>query len=123
MLNKIPFTLFGNDDEIYFNNARIMQLEKAMDKSVITLIKEPLSLSFVMIGLQIGLMHTYKPSKVAEHINRLFDEGDASLAVLAAPLAKAILATGILGADLRDETIKNAVRTEKAKPSEASKNG
>jgi len=100
-----------------------MQLEKAMDKSVITLIKEPLSLSFVMIGLQIGLMHTYKPSKVAEHINKLFDEDDITLTDLAKPLASAILATGILGAAARDETIKNAVRTEKAKPSEASKNG
>jgi len=77
----------------------------------------------VMIGLQIGLRHEYKPEKVSEYIGKLFDEENITLSDLAEPLASAILATGILGAAVRDETIKNAVRTEKAKPSEALKNG
>ena len=117
MLKKMPFDLFGENHEIYYNTQRLVELETAAGMSVLKLLRGmDITISFCVSALQIGLKHVYPkatPLFFQLQIDKYLD-GGGSLNGLAEPIVKAIAATGIWGAEINAQV--NC--TDEAEPSE-----
>lgn len=115
MKNSILFEVFGQNQFIYFDIKRLMQLEQAAGRSVQSIIASgDISLNFIINGLAVGMRQHYKDGAAAwtERIQKHFDNG-GNIDGLGVPLIRAVLASGIFGKpeeeeDAAEDSEKNA---------------
>lgn len=100
-MKKVPFEVFGEGQYLYFNVARLMQLEQACGGDGISKIvgKQELNLTVLTNILTIGLAHHQKrnPLWYAQRIQELLDDGISLEEDIYFPVVKAIAGSGILG--------------------------
>jgi hypothetical protein len=144
----VPFELFGANQYLMFDMIRLGMLERSMGTSITRLMTtQDIGVDFVLRALPIAMQqHVFnKPIEFwAGKIENYLD-GDGDIKDIAVPLIRAILATGVMGSEVRDATIreldklagkkvadeidgedpKNEQRAEtpEKKPSRRSKNG
>lgn len=112
MKKSIPFEAFGQNQFIFFDIKRLMQLEQATGRSVQSIIASgDVSLSFIINGLAVGMRQHYKDGAAAwtERIQKHFDDG-GNIDDIGVPLIRAILASGIFGKseeDVSEDSEKN----------------
>lgn len=100
-MKRIVCEFFGEKEMIFFNVARLMQLEKALGGKITTLLSQPMGLSEVITAYEIGLSHEGKKKQrnqlwYAEKIDELFEEG-VTFDELLLPVMKALIGSGIMG--------------------------
>lgn len=106
MIKSTPFELFGKGETLYFDIARLYELEQITGKPVQELLfKTELKIGFCVKALTVGLRHHYPKGnegfwlkKVGEYL-----ESGGSLLDVQIPLSKAALASGVFGAVKDDE--------------------
>jgi hypothetical protein len=110
MKKTVPFKLFGEDQEIYFDIIRLGELETLLKDSILSIVrKQDAGINFCIAGLTIGLRHHITPAEIIDKMEQYFDNG-GNLDELAVPIIKAVLATGIFGKPEKER--KNVKRTE-----------
>ena len=99
-MKKVPFEVFGEGQYMYFNIARLMQLEQACGEGISKIVsKQELNLTVLTHILVIGLAHHKKCNALwyAQRIQELLDDGMSLEEDLYVPAVKAIAGSGILG--------------------------
>lgn len=99
-MKKVPFDLFGDGQYMYFNIARLMQLEQACGEGISTIVsRNELNLNVLTKIFMIGLAHHKKHNELwyAERIQELLDQGKSLEEDFYIPAVKAIAGSGILG--------------------------
>jgi hypothetical protein len=99
-MKKVPFELFGEGQYLYFNIARLMQLEQVCGTGISKIIgSNELNLTVLCHIFSIGLAHHKKrnPLWYAQRIQELLDDGISIQEELYVPAVKAIAGSGILG--------------------------
>lgn len=119
MRREVAFDLFGENQTIYFDIARLRQFEEALGDSLMNIIfvkNMDNSISFCLNGLRVGLAHHYPGLsndffivKIEEYL-----ENGGKLADIIAIIGKTLFASGIFG-EIEGLTKKTA-------PDEAAKN-
>lgn len=98
-MKRIACDLFGEGQHLFFNTARLLQLENATGKEILTLCGRVFSMNEIVTAYMIGLAHENKNKQTqwyANKIDALFEAG-VSFEELFEPVMKAIVATGVLG--------------------------
>lgn len=98
-MKRVKCDLFGENEYIFFNVARLMQLEKALDCKITELVSRVMGLSEMMTAYEIGLAHEGKKRNqlwYAQKVDELFEEG-VTFDDLLLPVTKALIASGIAG--------------------------
>jgi hypothetical protein len=100
MKKTTPFDLFKSGETIYFDIARLAQLENLLGGSIINVVKrQDAGVNFCLAGLTVGLKHQYPGSTsadMAEEMQKFFDAG-GTLDEIGFPIVRAIVASGIFG--------------------------
>ena len=98
MMKKIPCDFFGEGEEIYFNVGRLVELEEALKKPISKIMSEEFGLKELAHCCVIGFKQERRKSFswYTEKLQELVDEG-YTFEMLAAPVLKAIIGSGILG--------------------------
>lgn len=111
MKKTIPFELFKPGQTIYFDIARLAQLENLLGGSIINVVKrQDAGVNFCLAGLTVGLKHHYTNSTsadMADEMQKFFNEG-GTLDEVGYPIVKAIIASGIFGKEQTER--KNEVK-------------
>ena len=100
MSKKVPFEQFGEGQYLYFNIARLAQLEQVCGCGISGIVaKQELNLSNLIKIFMIGLAHHKKHNELwyAEQIQKKLDEGASLEEDFVVPAVKAIAGSGILG--------------------------
>lgn len=97
-MKKIPCNYFGNGEYIYFNIARLAQLEQALGKKVTEFAFEVPGLTEMFHAFSIGLAHEKRrtPDWYANRIDELLEEG-ITFDDLSTVIVKALIGSGIMG--------------------------
>ncbi|SFM09114.1 hypothetical protein [Pelosinus propionicus] len=104
MKRKIPFNLFGEEQELCFTIKKIGELEKVTGKGIQQLIRsEEAGINFCLGALPICL-EKKSPDFYVERIEEYLESGGA-IDDIATPIAHAILATGIIGKVVSDSVM------------------
>lgn len=100
MKRSVPFEHFKEGEYIYFDVARLAELEERMGESIVGLFRKNVtSIKLCVNGILVGLKHHYptaKPSEIMDLIQEHFDKGGC-IDDIATPIIKAIMDTGIFG--------------------------
>ena len=121
-MKRVKCDFFGENEHVFFNVMRLMQLEKAIGRKITDVLSEPLGLGDMMIAYEIGLGHEGKKRNSAWYANKcdqLFEDG-VTLDELMTPVMKALIGSGVLGAQVYaaafpDEVTKQEKEELKAK--------
>lgn len=100
MEKTIPFNLFKEEQNIYFNIKRLEKMELILGEPINnTIRKGNVGIHFCLAGLLVGLQHDHPKATddfYCDKIDEYFDNG-GTLDELATPIVRAILASGIFG--------------------------
>jgi hypothetical protein len=100
MKKTIPFDLFKEQQTIYFDIARLGQLEDILGDSIVTIMRtRNAGVKFCMAGLTVGLQHEYPKATVGTYedlVDAYFDNG-GTIDQLSVPIIRAIMVSGIFG--------------------------
>lgn len=104
-MKKIACNLFGENQTIYFNIGRLMQLEVLLKKPILRVITDGFGLTELTAAYSIGLQHekTRKAQWYAAKMQELLDEGGFSYEDFVQPVMHAIIASGLLGREAYEE--------------------
>ena len=98
-MKRVKCDLFGENEYVFFNVMRLMQLEKAIGCKIADVLANPFGLGDMMLAYEIGLKHEGKKRTAAwyaEKCDELFEEG-VSLDELMSPIMKALIGSGVFG--------------------------
>lgn len=98
-MKKIPCNYFGEGQFIFFNIARLAQLEQVIGVKAMELATTAPGLTEVLHALSIGLAHEQRrtPDWYAARMDELFEHGDVTFDDLATMVLKALIGSGLLG--------------------------
>lgn len=99
-MQKVPFELFGEGQYLYFNVARLAQLEQACGCGISNIVsKQELNLGVLIKIFMIGLGQHKKQNELwyAQRMQELLDDGASLEEEFYIPAVKAIAGSGILG--------------------------
>ena len=106
MKRTIPFNAFGADQTIYFDISRLVQFERLMGKSIMSILASgDVGLNFIVNGLVIGLKHHYNnasPQFIENKLDDFFSNG-GTIDEVTIPIIQAITASGIFGKEAENE--------------------
>ena len=104
MKNAIRFNFFGAEDQIYFNIARLQELEAVTGKTINGILSSDLSITLLVQGLMVGLRHVNGNRPEQFYVQKIeeYMEGGGSVTDLWEAVTKALAASGILGKQLAD---------------------
>lgn len=103
-MKKVNCDLFGHGEYIMFNMQRLMEFEAAVGKPVselLTMVQWPINC--IISGYAIGMkQYGRNPNKYMELIGELLEdeEQNLTLAAIQLPITKALIASGVFGAQL-----------------------
>ena len=112
-MKQVPFNVFGENEYLYYDIGRLIQVENQTGKSATDIIiKQDLNLGFITVLLSVGLRHhgLKSPQWYADKFSRF----EITLDDVAVPIAKALIGTGIMGKQLYYATFPEEL-TEKVK--------
>lgn len=97
-MKRIPCNFFGEGQKLYFNIARLAELESVTGQKIGELLSS-LSLKSLVLAYVIGLQHEQRRSEqwYYTRLQELFDNGEITLDELTIPIVKAVAASGVLG--------------------------
>lgn len=98
-MKNIDFDYFGEDQYIYFNIQRLMEIERITGKSTGDIIKnQDLNFNILTVLLSVGLKHhgIKNPQWYAEKLQVLLDNG-MNIEELSIGVVKALIGSGIIG--------------------------
>ena len=116
-MKQVPFNVFGEDEYLYYDIGRLIQVENQTGKSATDIIiKQDLNLGFITVLLSVGLRHhgLKSPQWYADKLSDKFSRFEITLDDVAVPIAKALIGTGIMGKQLYYATFPEEL-TEKVK--------
>ncbi len=99
-MKKIEFPLFGENEYMYLNIGRLIDIERMTGKSAGEIIKgQNLDLGLLNVILSVALRHhkMRTPQWYAEKMQELVDEGIDLETDIQMPVVKCIAGSGILG--------------------------
>lgn len=99
-MKKIEFALFGENEYMYLNIGRLIDIERMTGKSAGEIIKgQNLDLGLLTVILSVALRHhkMRTPQWYAEKMQELVDEGIDLETEIQMPVVKCIAGSGILG--------------------------
>lgn len=98
-MKKIPCNYFGEGQYIFFNIARLAQLEQAIGVKAMELVTTAPGLTEVLHALSIGLGHEQRrtPDWYANRMDELFEHEEATFDDIATIVLKALIGSGLLG--------------------------
>lgn len=99
-MKKIEFPLFGENEYMYLNIGRLIDIERMTGKSAGEIIRsQNLDLGLLTIILSVALRHhkMRNPQWYAEKMQELVDEGVDIETDIQIPVVKCIAGSGILG--------------------------
>ena len=99
-MKKIEFPLFGENEYMYLNIGRLIDIERMTGKSAGEIIKsQNLDLGLLTIILSVALRHhkMRTPQWYAEEMQKLVDKGCDLEIDIQMPVVKCIAGSGILG--------------------------
>ncbi len=99
-MKKIEFSLFGENEYMYLNIGRLIDIERMTGKSAGEIIKgQNLDLGLLTVILSVALRHhkMRTPQWYAEKMQELVDEGIDLETDIQMPVVKCIAGSGILG--------------------------
>lgn len=98
-MKNIDFDYFGENQYIYFNIQRLMEIERITGKSTGDIIKnQDLNFNILTVLLSVGLKHhgIKNPQWYAEKLQVLLDNG-MNIEELSIGVVKALIGSGIIG--------------------------
>ena len=98
-MKNIDFDYFGEDQYIYFNIQRLMEIERITGKSTGDIIKnQDLNFNILTVLLSVGLKHhgIKNPQWYAEKLQVLLDNG-MNIEELSIGVVKALIGSGSIG--------------------------
>lgn len=116
-MKQVPFNVFGENEYLYYDIGRLIQVENQTGKSATDIIiKQDLNLCFITVLLSVGLRHhgLKSPQWYADKLSDKFSRFEITLDDVAVPIAKALIGTGIMGKQLYYATFPEEL-TEKVK--------
>ena len=102
-MKQVPFNVFGENEYLYYDIGRLIQVENQTGKSATDIIiKQDLNLGFITVLLSVGLRHhgLKSPQWYADKLSDKFSRFEITLDDVAVPIAKALIGTGIMGKQL-----------------------
>lgn len=135
MKRTVPFEIFGANQYLMFDIARLSVLEDAVGRPILDVVKrQDIGISFALKALPIAMAqhyHNATPADFAKKIEEYLDtDGRTFEKDIGVPLVKAILASGFLGKAVADRAMGIEVADEPKneleaaeKPSKRSRNG
>ena len=116
-MKQVPFNVFGENEYLYYDIGRLIQVENQKGKSATDIIiKQDLNLGFITVLLSVALRHhgLKSPQWYADKLSDKFSRFEITLDDVAVPIAKALIGTGIMGKQLYYATFPEEL-TEKVK--------
>ncbi len=118
-MKQIKCELFGENEYLFFNVMRLMQLEKATGRKITELMSDSLSLGDLMIAYEVGFAKKKRNAAwYADKCDQLFEEG-VTLTELMAPVMQALIGSGVLGKRLYAAAFPDEVSEEEKAEIEA----
>ena len=99
MKKSVPFEVFGENQYLYFDIQRLMRLEQLLGKSISNVVaSHDITLDFIVKSLMVGLSHHSRDniSQWTAKIEKYFEDG-GSIELLAEPIMRGIIVSGIFG--------------------------
>ena len=99
MKKSVPFEVFGENQYLYFDIQRLMRLEQLLGKSISNVVAfHDITLDFIVKSLMVGLSHHSRDniSQWTAKIEKYFEDG-GSIELLAEPIMRGIIVSGIFG--------------------------
>lgn len=99
-MKKVPFEMFGEGQYMYFNIARLMQLEQVCGCGISSIIsKQELNLGVLTKIFMIGLAHHKKHNELwyAQRMQEMLEKGASLEDDFYVPAVKALAGSGIMG--------------------------
>ena len=108
MKNTIPFEIFGENQYLKFDIMRLAELETAAGKSIPSIISAgDVGISFALTALPIAMKQHFPratPQDFVEKIENYLEQGGDLNSILV-PIVRAILASGMLGNEVRSRAL------------------
>lgn len=105
MKKTVPFEFFGENQTLFFDIPRILELEEMMKMPIYDVINRAPSVKLAVAGITIGLKHHYPgitPAFVIGKMEEHFEHG-GTLSELVMPIGKAIVDAGVFGGQGKEE--------------------
>lgn len=99
MKKSVPFEVFGENQYLYFDIQRLMRLEQLLGKSISNVVaSHDITLDFIVKSLMVGLSHHSRDnvSQWTAKVEKYFEDG-GSIELLAEPIMRGIIVSGIFG--------------------------
>lgn len=99
MKKSVKCEFFGDNQYMYFDIERLMQLEKMLNCSIFEIASQGrLSMSFVLNGCMVGMQQHFrmKPEEWSERLQEVFESG-RTVVDIGSVILEAILSSGIFG--------------------------